>query len=191
MKTCSKCGETKSLDQFTKRKQTHDGLHARCQPCSYADRMVRHEREKTARLASYQANRDEKLAKQRAYQQSNREVYRAASKKWREANPLMMRVCKDIWASKNPHKNAAAATRYYARKRKRSPLWLTADHHAEIEKYYAVAAWLSKNSGVKHAVDHIVPLHGENVCGLHVPWNLQVLTLSENSSKGNRHVGDW
>ena len=185
MKTCTKCKQVKPLDQFNRHKYTPGGFHRRCKPCTSEDRAPRRERERKAQMAKYYENHQENILKQRKYQSENRDKYRNASKKWREQNPLMMRVLKDIWDSENKHKNAAAANRYYTRKRERCPKWLTSEQHAEIEKYYFVARWLTDQSGIKHAVDHIVPLHGENVCGLHVPWNLQVLTLSENSAKGN------
>jgi len=69
-----------------------------------------------------------------------------------------------------------------------TPKWLTDTHKMEIRLKYRLAIELSRATGERHAVDHIVPLHGENVCGLHVPWNLQVLTQKDNLAKYNRLV---
>lgn len=67
--------------------------------------------------------------------------------------------------------------------RQATPVW--ADHKL-IKAIYAEAARLSDETGVPHAVDHIVPLRGRNVCGLHTHHNLQVITAKENRMKGNR-----
>jgi hypothetical protein len=57
----------------------------------------------------------------------------------------------------------------------------------EIKNFYWLAKDLEITSGQKYHVDHIIPLQGDNVCGLHVPWNLQVLPADINLSKGNRY----
>ncbi len=80
----------------------------------------------------------------------------------------------------------ARCMKRYAAKIQATPKWLTKAHFKEMEWFYIEAARLTKETGIKHEVDHIVPLQGENVRGLHVPWNLQILTKSENIIKGNK-----
>ena len=72
--------------------------------------------------------------------------------------------------------------------RQATPKWLSAEQKMEIRLKYRLAIELSRRTGVRHAVDHVVPLQGENVCGLHVPWNLEVITQDENLKKSNKLV---
>ena len=69
-----------------------------------------------------------------------------------------------------------------------TPKWLTDAQKMEIRLKYRLAIELSRATGERHAVDHIIPLHGETVCGLHVPWNLQVLTQKDNPLKYNKLI---
>lgn len=70
----------------------------------------------------------------------------------------------------------------------RIPQWLSSDDKFLIEEIYSLAALRTKCTGVPHHVDHIIPLRGKTVSGLHVPQNLQVILGSENSRKGNRVI---
>lgn len=72
-------------------------------------------------------------------------------------------------------------------KMKRTPSWLTDLQKEHIRLFYEAAMILSDEIGIKFNVDHIVPLRGKNVSGLHVPWNLQILTASDNFKKGNKY----
>jgi 5-methylcytosine-specific restriction endonuclease McrA len=68
------------------------------------------------------------------------------------------------------------------------PKWLTFEQRREIELIYEHARECEALTGDQYVVDHIVPLKGDNVCGLHVPWNLQVLPSDVNDSKGNKLI---
>lgn len=85
-------------------------------------------------------------------------------------------------ANRGKRNRIIAARRWWVKRA--TPAWLNADHMESIKAIYAEAA--SYGVGIMH-VDHIVPIRGESVCGLHVPWNLQILPSAENVAKGNRY----
>lgn len=87
------------------------------------------------------------------------------------------------WRSTNPAKSNATRARRRSVKIKATPSWANMN---DILYFYEKAALATEANGILHHVDHIVPLQGKSVCGLHVAWNLQILTAKENISKGNR-----
>ena len=88
------------------------------------------------------------------------------------------------YRSKNKEKGSARWAKYKAKKLKATPTWLTEKHFKEIEQIYLLAKRMSETLNDKFEVDHIEPLQGKDVCGLHVPWNLRVITMQENRKKG-------
>ena len=110
----------------------------------------------------------------------------AGMAKCRERNRDKARQTTKLWQKANKAKVCAYTRNRQATKLKRTPNWLTTEHYLQMEGFYLLAKEMEKQLGQKYEVDHIVPLKGTNVSGLHVPWNLQVLTKSENCSKNNR-----
>ncbi len=112
---------------------------------------------------------------------------RMATPEGREANRLYLRnyyARPEVKAAHREYMRENVATRE-AHKLKATPPWLTTDQHDEIKAIYQDAA---SREGQRH-VDHIVPLRHPEVCGLHVPWNLQVLTSDDNLRKSNSFDG--
>lgn len=95
-------------------------------------------------------------------------VSRVRYQRWRKNNPERARI-----------KNALEA----AKRRASKPRWADAKAIYEI---YAEARRMTKETGIRMSVDHIYPIKGKNVCGLHVPENLQIIPLLDNIRKGNR-----
>lgn len=91
-----------------------------------------------------------------------------------------------IWMKNNPAKVNAVQMKRNCAKKNRTPKWLTNKQIDEIRQFYIKASEMTKKENIKYEVDHIIPLQGKNVCGLHVPWNLQILTKQQNLKKGNR-----
>lgn len=155
-KQCTKCGEIKPFSEYHVAKRCSHGLHPRCKECMKAI---------TREWNAKNAERKRELERQR-----------------REANPSYFTE----WRKKNLAYDSARASKRRASAIQRTPKWLNESELAAIESVYEQARIATESTGIQHHVDHIVPLRGRLVSGLHVPWNLQVLTAKENASKGNR-----
>jgi len=138
----------------------------------------------------YLRNKEKCVAWARQSVLRRREEVAAYQLEWRAANKERKAANDKLWRQKN-----AGRVNWYSGNRKRAekraaPPWLTGDQWAEIQSFYERAANLTILNGVQYEVDHIEPIQGKHSCGLHVPWNLQVITRSENRSKSNRIVSE-
>ena len=175
MKTCILCKENKPLEEFYKQKTAKDGHGSRCKPC--------------ARQVAIQWHRDNPIRtreNKRKWRDKNKEYNPERYRKWYEKNYEHKRKIVASWRKNNPGKVNAINAKRWAIKLQATPKWLTEDDYKWIRWYYIQAKRLTQHTGILHEVDHIHPLQGKNICGLHHPLNLQILTASENRKKGNR-----
>ena len=208
MKKCKRCNLAKEESEFYKKTRTKDGLTSDCKECIkkaisiYRNNNRERIRETNRRsrrkhwphvYAGYRKWWSEHKEIHQAYQAKSYRKHRhkrlAECKLYRLNNPESketVRIRKSKWMEKNRHKHCAIQATRTAKKLNATPRWLSDDHKNEIRAMYRKASEQEQAIGIKHGVDHIIPLKHPLVCGLHVPWNLQVLTKSENSKKGNR-----
>lgn len=90
-----------------------------------------------------------------------------------------------LWRKENPHKRNALKAAYKSAKVGATPNWLSQQQKEEINNFYFLARDCSLVSGENYQVDHIIPIRGKKICGLHVPWNLQILPTDLNRKKSN------
>ena len=150
----------------------------------YNTNMAR-DKENQKRLAKEWYERNKELTKERAskWQKDNIERKREIRAKWRDTNREQHNAYNREWFVANKDKHAAYEGKRRSAKLQRTPSW---DSHAHlIIAKYQLAAMLSKASGIEHHVDHIIPLQGKKVSGLHVFSNLRVIPGSDNVKKSN------
>lgn len=206
MKTCTECCAPKPVDAFHNDKSSADGKKSRCADCMRAARRAYYQQNAAAdnaRSRQYKASeRDAILSKQRAKYLAEREsealrakAYRARNldrllaqvRRYKAENRSAVLAYRKQHHLNNPHLYRAQAMKRKAAKLLATPSW--ADE-AAIKAIYQDACRIERETGVPQHVDHIVPLLGKSVCGLHVPWNLRVIPAVENVRKGNRFSDD-
>jgi len=145
------------------------------------------DKENQKRLAKEWYERNKELAKERAskWQKDNIERKRKIRAKWRNENREHHLAYNRDWFTENKDKRAAYEGKRRAMQLQRTPAW-DPDAHLIIAKYQ-LAAMLSQASGTPHHVDHIIPLQGKKVSGLHVFSNLRVIPGSDNVKKSNKY----
>jgi hypothetical protein len=166
-------------------------------------RLANIEKEREASIQRYWKNREQRLEnnkrnhilnkelwnKGRKYRyQENIEKEKETRRLWRLKNLEKDKKDKALWSKSNQDKRNAHEAKRRASKLKATPNWLTKEQLLEIEEFYTLCKelqWLSDPNDPLQ-VDHIMPLQGKNSCGLHVPWNLQILPRSLNIKKHNR-----
>ena len=120
------------------------------------------------------------------FRSENKDKIKNVIQAWKERYPGRQEQAIKDWAKRNRDKVNAKWMKRNAAKKNRTPSWLTVDDLWMIEQAYDIAAKRTEMFGIPFHVDHIVPLQGKIVSGLHVPWNLQVITGKENQIKSNR-----
>jgi len=172
MKTCTKCGETKELTEFSKRKDTKDGLAYTCKACFNAYNK-----------AHYQANKEHILERHRVYHKANRESRKEYHRKWYRANKGRIAELQREYKKAHPLKRREFEGRRRAREHG-VPIG-----HADYELVVATSNGLCGICGDpifgKFDIDHIVPL---TKGGAHSTDNLQVAHHHCNVSKGNKEA---
>jgi hypothetical protein len=171
MKTCRVCGKSEPEVAFESQRR-------QCKPC----RSEYHHKIKIVWYAN------------------NREYAKAKTKEWRDANADRKRSYRKAAYAKNAseaklasriyRKNNLAKVNHWSRirqcaKAQRIPVWLNSEDKWIISEVYDLAKLRTKCTGIAWHVDHIVPLRGKTVSGLHVPLNLQVIPESVNKVKRN------
>ena len=172
MKKCTKCNEIKELTSFSKDINGKDGVRSRCKSCCNNRQKI-----------YIHKNKEEIKIRNKEWRKKNKEHVMTYKRDNREKN----RKYQATYAKRNPDKVTAKVAKRRAAKLQRTPHWLTEEDFKTIEKFYQYAKYLTDLTGERWEVDHIVPLQGKNISGLHVPNNLQVITREENLQKSNHY----
>jgi len=185
IKTCTKCKVDKSVLLFNKLTSSKDGLQYHCKDCKKLYQQMCPTR--SAVVKKYrEANTDICSKRSMLSMSKKREYYNNRQYEWETKNRDRHLQNRRDWYSANSSNHIEAQRRRASRMK---GAITSPPFQAEIDGMYLycnIMNRFAKTFSERVEVDHIIPLNGELVSGLHIPSNLQILKTSENRSKGNR-----
>lgn len=201
-KKCADCNIEKHSSEFNTSKHYRDFLNKCCKDCQTVRSRKPEILVKVCTLCKIEKDKDEFYKTKTGIQAKCKECTKAYSSKWYKQNKVTHYAKQKEWAMKpesRERRRLLSNTKYkpnrthhsaYRRslKMNATPKWLTKEQLKEIKNIYKSAKTRSEFHEIVFEVDHIEPLKGKNSCGLHVPWNLQVITSTENRSKSNKLI---
>ena len=172
VKSCSICKSVKSFLDFYKDKTTSTGYKTACKECSNIKRKARYH--------------EKSYDKEYNSRPENREYQKRYAMEYRQKNAEKVKKTISEWASKNKDKSLAKTLRYKYKKINATAKWDAELTEFVTQEAIHLAKLREEITGFKWDVDHIYPIQGLEVCGLHVWNNLQVIPSKINKSKGNK-----
>lgn len=193
MKRCITCKIELLEDNFYIDNKRKGGLHPVCKKCEHERAVKRYrenaEKEKARRKIYFSEHKKQILEKAKEYfkkvysDPTRKETINKRNRENNRRNKDHIKIQTKEYRQRTKPKQTAKTRKYQAAVLQRLPK--CADL-SKMELFYEKARELTLQTGIKHEVDHIIPLRGKTVSGFHVEWNLQILTKSENSRKRNK-----
>jgi hypothetical protein len=188
-KICTSCGIEKELSEFNKHKSYKYGVRAQCRDCEkiYKKGYRKNNKKKINKYNLYwhSLHKEERKKHRYNYERNNKDRIIETRKIWSDKNRGKLRKQQCLWRKNNRDKCNAKCAKRRAMKLQRTPYYANLE---KIKEYYLAADILSHFMGEPYHVDHIIPLNGKLVCGLHHEGNLQVIPARENLIKHNKFV---
>lgn len=202
---CCSCKGIFDSCSFNKNKNHSTGFSTICKKCNSEKGRQRYAKKseeikqkvKAYRLKNIEVIKEKKkeytkrVMKEQWWKEKHSEKRRLNCKKWREEKAEYVKKYNKKYKTDNRELCLKIARRRISSKRTQG-LNLSIELKDHIAEFSVIVSELNKVHGKRaYHVDHIIPLNHENVCGLHVPWNLQILTSKENCSKSNKFDGTY
>ncbi len=142
-------------------------------------------------LYYHQLDPDEKnkrIQKALIRNQKNPDAHKKADEKWKKNNPIKRKEAVRKDRESHPARVNAHSANRRAKEKNALPAWLSKKAYEMIDEIFKEREQIQNKTGLDHEVDHIMPIDWvkSNCCGIHVPWNLEVITVKANRKKGNK-----
>ena len=193
MKLCKLCNTYLPFDEFHRHHATKDGHNSYCKLCM-KEYKAQYDKKNYDRNSNYRKDYNKRNAEKhkqdwkiRYSNPKYKEYHLNKNKKWREEHSNRYKEGQLNWREANPEKLAEYSSFHRSRRKNAVPIWFSDFDKFVIQEAHNLRGLRLISTGIEWEVDHIIPISGKKVCGLHVAINLQVIPKIENKRKLNKY----